>query len=138
VAEAAAGPEWVVDGNYSVSRDIVWGRADTLVWLDYAFPVTFGRLLRRTVRRIARREELWNGNRESLGKALSRDSILLWALRTYSRRRRDYPRVLAKPEHAHLAVVRLATPSQAERWLSGAGPTCHWERGTAWGGPHRQ
>ena len=25
---------WVVDGNYNKVRDIIWSRADTLVWLD--------------------------------------------------------------------------------------------------------
>ncbi|MEN8041512.1 MAG: adenylate kinase, partial [Actinomycetota bacterium] len=35
-AEFAAQPKWVIDGNYSSHgvQDIVWGRADTVVWLD--------------------------------------------------------------------------------------------------------
>ncbi len=35
VAVALAGDEWVVDGNYTKTYDIVWGRADTIIWLDY-------------------------------------------------------------------------------------------------------
>ena len=39
-AEAAlAGGAWVVDGNYSVLRDLVWGQAEALVWLDFALPL---------------------------------------------------------------------------------------------------
>ena len=34
VTEITAGAQWVVDGNYSTVRDIVWDRADTVVWLD--------------------------------------------------------------------------------------------------------
>ena len=34
VAAAAACEGWVIDGGYSKVRDIVWARADTVVWLD--------------------------------------------------------------------------------------------------------
>src|SRR4051812_41036327 len=32
VARSVSGCRWVADGNYSKVRDLVWGRADTLVW----------------------------------------------------------------------------------------------------------
>lgn len=116
--QALAGETWVVDGNYSKVRDIVWSRADTIVWLDYALPVILFRLIRRTVGRVATQEPLWNGNREQFRSAfLSRDSILVWALRTHWRHRRDYSCLLARPENAHLAVVRLCAPAQTARWL---------------------
>jgi len=117
-AQALSGPTWVTDGNYSQVRSIVWSRADTVVWLDFSLPVVMGRMLRRTVRRLVTREELWNQNRENLaGAFLSRDSIILWALQTYRRRRREYPVLLSKPEHAHLKVVHLRSPRKAQRWL---------------------
>ncbi|MCK4314185.1 MAG: adenylate kinase [Anaerolineae bacterium] len=96
-AQALSGDVWVVDGNYSKVRDIVWSRADTVVWLDYTLPVIMWQLVRRTLRRSLTREELWGGNRESLRMALfSRESILLWALQTYRRRRREYPILLRR------------------------------------------
>ena len=100
-------------------RDIVWSRADTVVWLDYALPAIMWQLVQRTLRRIVTREELWGSNRESLSKALfSRESILLWALQTYRRRREEYPVLLSRAEHAHLAVVHLRSPRAARAWLS--------------------
>lgn len=115
IDERTQAESWVSCGNYSMLRDIVWPRADTIVWLNYSFPVIGSRALRRTFRRSLRREELWAGNRESLRKAfLSQDSILLWVLRTYRKHRREYPRVFARPEHAHLRVIELRHPREAE------------------------
>jgi adenylate kinase family enzyme len=119
VRQALSGDAWTVDGNYGKVRDLVWTRADTVVWLDYSLPVIMSRLLRRTVRRVVTREELWGGNRESWRQTfMSRESILLWALQSYKRRRRQYPELLARPEYAHLAVVHLRTPGATRRWLS--------------------
>lgn len=117
VAGALHGKAWVCDGNYSVVRDIVWSRADTIVWLDYTLPVILRRLTWRTLHRVFTREELWNGNKERLrAQFFSRDSIFLWALKTYRRRRTEYPILLSSPEHAHLRLIHLRSPRQ-KRWL---------------------
>ena len=114
----ASADGWTTDGNYKQVRPLLWARADTVVWLDYPLPVILNRLLRRTVRRTLTQEELWSGNRERLvGAFFTRDSILWWAITTYQRRRRDYPVLLARPEHAHLRVVHLRAPREADRWL---------------------
>lgn len=119
VSDALAGDGWVTDGNYRKVRDIVWRRADTLVWLDYALWVTFARLFKRTMRRAFTREELWSGNRESFQKALlSRESLFLWALNTHGRHRKEYPSHLAQPEYQHLTVIRLTSPRMTDRWLA--------------------
>lgn len=117
-SQALSGNHWVVDGNYSVIRDIVWNRADTIVWLDYPFPVIMTRLLRRTWRRVVRQEELWGGNRETWQKTFSSDSILLWALKTYRKKRKEYPILFQKPEYAHLTVIRLNSPKVTDAWLA--------------------
>jgi hypothetical protein len=123
VARAVAGDGWVIDGNYGGSggRELVWSRADTVVWLDPPLRVIFGRLFARMVRRVRSGEELWpgTGNRESYrSQLLSGDSLFVWALRSYWRRRRVYREVLARPEHAHLEVLHFQDPAEADRWLS--------------------
>jgi adenylate kinase family enzyme len=119
IADALSPNAWVVDGNYRKVRDIVWARADTIIWLDYALPVILTRLFKRTLRRVVTREELWNGNRETLrGTLLSRDSLLLWALKTYRRRRRETPMWLARPEYQHLTLIHLTLPQAADHWLA--------------------
>ncbi|MGH9754927.1 MAG: AAA family ATPase [Blastocatellia bacterium] len=119
VREAVAADRWVVDGNYSKSaRDLVWERADTIVWLDFSFTVTLGRVLRRTIYRLVTSEECCNGNRERLGQALSRDSIILWALQTYKRHRVEYPPLLAALQQRGAQIIRLHSPKEADRWLA--------------------
>jgi len=123
VAEAIACERWVTDGNYSDARPLIWRAADTLVWLDYAFPRVIWQLTRRTVRRYVRREELWNGNHENFwGHALPNDnSLFYWAVKTHWRRRRTFPEQLGHIEFAHLRVVRLRSPREAARYLSTVG-----------------
>ena len=118
VAAAASGPCWVIDGNYSAVRDALWSRADTIVWLDYSLIVVLWRIWWRTLHRILQQEELWNGNRESFRtQFLSRESLFLWVLKTYWRRRREYPDLFSRPENGHLRVIRLSSARKAEMWL---------------------
>ena len=45
VREATAGDAWVVEGNYSRSRDIFWPRVELMVWLDLPLRTTCWRVL---------------------------------------------------------------------------------------------
>jgi len=56
--EATRATAWVGAGNYHHVRDIVWPRAEAIVWLDYSLPLVFWRLTVRTVRRAVTREVL--------------------------------------------------------------------------------
>lgn len=119
VFAALSAPGWVVDGNYSRVRDITWKLADTIVWLDYPFLTSFWRLLRRSYRRVVLQEELWNNNRETLRTLLfEKDALIPWFFKTFQRRRREYPQLLAQPEYAHLTLIRLRNPRLAAEWLS--------------------
>jgi adenylate kinase family enzyme len=118
VQSVAATDRWVMCGNYSKVRDLVWQRADSVVWLDYPLAVTLMRLLRRTLRRVRSGEELWHGNRERFAaQFLSHDSLFLWALETHSKHRATYPALLANERYRHLTAVRLRTPRAAQAWL---------------------
>ena len=115
VAVFTAADAWVMDGNYSKARAIGWSRADTLIWLDYPAGVVFWQLLRRTLRRMSSREELWNGNREQWHTLLSKNGILAWFFKTHWKRRRTTPLQIA--EYPHLQVIRLQSPREREQWL---------------------
>ncbi len=113
----AAPDGWVVDGNYFTKLDpSTTAAADTLVFLDLPLPLVLGRLVRRTIRRSRTREELWSGNREHLHALFTRDSLLLWALRSHRRNRRRY-RQRIDAAGPGLVAVRLRTPRQVRRFL---------------------
>ena len=118
VAEVVQGEAWVIDGNYAAVRDLIWQRATTILWLDYSFPVIFLRAIKRTWHRSLQGEECCNGNRESLARAFSRDSILLWVIKTYHRRRTEFQQLLPDVQKSERDVVVLRSPAAAERWLT--------------------
>lgn len=117
VEVATRAPGWVVDGNYPAVRDLVWSRADTVVWLDLHRRTTTGRALRRTARRTVTRVELWNGNRERVRTWLRATHPIRWFWRTHATHRGEYEQRLVDPAWGHLCIVRLRTPAEVRRWL---------------------
>jgi adenylate kinase family enzyme len=118
VEQAIAGHDgWVMDGGHeSKLGDFALERADTVVWLDLPLRVTLGRLRRRTSERIHGGVELWGGNRESWRNALvGPRSLFAWAIRSHLRRRRTLPGRPAR--HPYLAIVRLRSEAEVERWV---------------------
>jgi adenylate kinase family enzyme len=122
VSDALQGETWAIDGNYSKVRDMVWGRADTVVWLDYAYATVVWRVIWRTFKRALTREILWDNNRERLRDNLfSKDSIIWWAMTTYWRLKREYPHLFQQPQYAHIAFIRLRSQKEANAWLTSIG-----------------
>jgi adenylate kinase family enzyme len=117
VTPIVASDRWVIDGSYSRKLGtLVLDRADTVVWLDLPIRVWLPRLVRRTVRRVRGRETLWNDNRETIRDVLwgyGRESLFPYAFRSHFRRRRLYPRELARYN-----VVRLRSQAAVDRWLA--------------------
>ncbi len=112
----------MVDGNYSVIRDITWSRADTVVWFDLPYLTVMARTIRRTVRRVLTREELWNGNREPLSNLWSfnpEKSIIAWTATRHRVYRRRYRAAEIDPQWAALRFVRLRSQAEADAFLEG-------------------
>ncbi len=122
VGNVVAMDRWVIEGGYSQVRDLVWGRATTIVWLDLPRPTVMRRIVRRTLRRMIGGTRLWNGNRERPGNLLSRNAevnIILWAWRTHARRRRLFSVAMSDDRWSHLAWIRLRTPMEVDEFLRG-------------------
>ncbi|MBN8487618.1 MAG: toxin [Burkholderiales bacterium] len=118
VAEVASAQAWVIDGNYSAVRPVLWPRATQVIWLNYSRPVVFSRIIRRTVGRVISGEPLWGGNRETMAKAFfSRQSILWWSFSTFAHNRVRFDQLRCSGEYAHLAWLEVCTPAEAAQLL---------------------
>lgn len=118
VAEVAARPRWVAMGNYRKVRDLLLPRADTILWLDYPLPVTFGRVFRRTLRRCLLGERCCNGNREEFFKSFfSPRSVIWWSLTTHARQHRDCLDFMAEPTPEGQARFCHRSPRETREWL---------------------
>jgi adenylate kinase family enzyme len=130
VATATEPESWVVDGNYSVIRDITWSKADTVVWFDLPFLTAMARTIRRTVRRVLTREELWNGNREppsNLWSLNPEKSIIAWTATRHRVYRRRYLDAEVDPQWSDLHFVRLRSQAEADSFLEGVGSVLNKE-----------
>ncbi len=101
---------WVADGNYGDLRSMIYERAETVLVLALPWRVMLWRTFKRTMRRVVNREELWNGNRESLWTTLfSRDSVVY---DLYRRRKKfmTFAQVAEDetPNHIRLVIVHSA------------------------------
>lgn len=145
ISEICAAERWILDTAYGKWLDIPLARVQLIVALDYPRWVSLGRLIWRTFRRLVDRNEICNGNTESLGQAFSRDSIIVWHFRSFARKRARirawaasgpdrHPTASSGPDRHPAApsgpgrhptasppaapeVVRLTSPRSARRWL---------------------
>ncbi|MGK9175363.1 adenylate kinase [Yokenella regensburgei] len=114
-------PGWVLDGNYNRTRDIKWRDVDVIVWVDYGFWRTLRQCVWRAIKRAWHKNELWagTGNRESFRRAfLTRDSIIIWTLKTWRKNRIRYAADMADPRYQHLRFVRITNDHEADAFLA--------------------
>lgn len=114
-----ARPTWVLDGNYTRTTPIKWRDVDTVIWLNYCFPLVLFRAIKRAVIRVATQETLWNtNNTESLTKLFSKDSIIWWTIKTHAKNRRKYRAIMNSSDYEHIHFVELTSPRKARDFLA--------------------
>ena len=120
VSSATNATSWVVCGNYRQVNDIVWSRADTVVVFDFPRRIVMWRVIKRTVRRFIKREELWNGNREPFQNFIAlhdpEKSIIAWAW-TRHRFYHDTYRAAAEVGGGNVTWVFFTKPRDVHRFL---------------------
>jgi adenylate kinase family enzyme len=105
--------KWIIDGNYSVVRQFVWLRATTIIWLNYPLSLVLIRAIKRSFFRALKKERLFAGNVETFKQSFfSRDSIILWVLKTHRTNKEKYSTLLNSEWAKHAEVKVFTKPSQ--------------------------
>jgi hypothetical protein len=117
VTQVVADRDWIIEGNYAAVRDLIWGHAELVVWLDMPKHVVFRRSIQRTLRSLMGRQDA-GLHRESWRRAFGKRSIIVWALRSHAPLRREYERSMKFYEGHGTLVVRLRSPGEVAEWLA--------------------
>jgi len=120
-----SGDAWILDGNYTRTIPIKWENVQVVIWLDYSFKRTLLQAIKRAFLRSLTREELWanTGNKESFRKSFfSKDSIILWTIKTHKRVRKKYEKFMMNDAYSHIEFVRLRSPEETEEFLHNVVP----------------
>lgn len=108
---------WILCGNYSRTRSLIDPLAETIIWLDYPFPLTLSRLLRRSILRGRKHQLLWGHCQETvLGAFTGKDAIVWWIFRYRKRHRRQMQAMFDNPE-PNKDYLRFRHPRETEAWL---------------------
>lgn len=119
VARVTSEPRWIIDSlGYPEVRDLLWARADTVLWLDYGKRVVMPRVLRRSLWRTVTRESLFGGNRETWAGWLSKEHPAWWAWSQHAGRRQEIEHRTRDPRFAPLDTLRFSRPDDTAAWLS--------------------
>ena len=108
---------WISDDQYHhFLGDLLWQRADTVVWLNLPRRTVMWRVINRSLARVILRRRLWNDNRETWRKMVFDPTHpVRWAWNQHSVRRRETAeRIVRLP---YVRVVQLVSARQTRRWL---------------------
>ena len=118
-----ANPEqWICDGNHGPLRELVLPRADTVIWLDLPFHVTFPRVVWRTIREARSHTPVSEGSYAGWRRSFfSRDMVFPRAFLQLLQHRRFAAQVADLSRcYPHLDVFRLRSPADVSEFLQ-----CH-------------
>lgn len=115
IAEVASGDTWVVDGNYTRARAVLWPRATGFIWMDYERAVVLRRVIWRSFSRAVSKRELWlgSGNTEVFRRWLNREHPIRWAWDHWASNRQRYSEAFADGTCEGRPVYRLRRPGEA-------------------------
>ncbi|ARU42034.1 hypothetical protein CCB80_13140 [Armatimonadetes bacterium Uphvl-Ar1] len=117
VAVVAQNPNWIICGNYSRCRHLIDPSADTIIWLDYPFWLTYRRQISRTFRRCLQKNILWGHSTETFRQAFfAKNALVFWNFRVHRRHRQQMLNLFQNPDPSKI-YLHFPHPQETEAWL---------------------
>jgi len=108
---------WIMSGNYSKVNHFIWERCDTIIWMDYSLLRCLYQGIKRSLKRYIGKQPCCGNNYESFRRTfLSRNSIILWILSTYKRRKKSYKQAFKNKKEGK-AYLMFSNPEETNKWL---------------------
>ncbi|MFG1906799.1 hypothetical protein [Kribbella sp. NPDC048928] len=110
-------PRWILDGAPYYEDDLIYGAADTVIFLDYPKLLVMWRVLRRTVCVELFRRPVGAHQPGGLGAWRDSEHPLRWAWASHETRRQEGLALIARPDLSDGDVIHFTRPAQARRWM---------------------
>ncbi len=108
--------DWVLAGNYSVTRPVVLPRVTHLVWMDLPLWLVMAQVIPRSIRRAAAKDrDVFDGCREDWPRLIRADHPIRWALTTHYSRRHKYAAAAEKITAQGGQVLRCTTRYEVDQ-----------------------
>lgn len=102
--------KWIISGNTSDLSSPIWERCDTIIWLDYSISRCLYQSIFRSIRRIQNSEICCGGNYESVSRFFSKNSILVWIITSFWKRKRIYTKVFSTKLFPNKEYLQFKNP----------------------------
>lgn len=119
INKTTSADSWIICGNFNAFKEITLDRADMIIWLDYPLFVCLWQAFKRSWHNIYTQQKCCNGNQDTWQHLFfSKNSIVLWLIRTFRRRNKRYTAIMQDPFYENKTFVRLKSHKEAEKWLA--------------------
>lgn len=109
IDQLTQGEQWILVGDYRQSNEMVFSRADLLIWLDVPLPLLLWRGIKRAFNLAWHKTPICNGNIAGIGRLFGRESILYFIVKGYRRKRPRYQALMDKQEQLPYRLIRLSS-----------------------------
>jgi adenylate kinase family enzyme len=115
---ALSSEEWVLDGNYSKTEHLKWKQVQMVIFLDLPFYLVLYRIIKRSLVRGFKRQELWAGYKESILQVLfSKDSMILFTIKNFYKNRKRFLKLFNKPQNSQIKFISLKSKKEMNDFL---------------------
>jgi adenylate kinase family enzyme len=109
-------PEWICDGVFYNLADIIWPKADIVIWLDLPLKTAYKQVLSRSLGRIIKAQSKPGGQRETLKTAFGRNGIVTKTPHIHRKVTANYEE-LVKQYVSSDNLVRLKSRKEVSSWV---------------------